>query len=216
MVKLSGTTRHRRVIAAVNPDPDDVEQSGLNAKILDLAAALARLDGAELHVVHAWQFFGEGALRSSRVGLTPAQADAIIESNRAQAFERLEQLVRENRPADIVPQVHLVRGDAALSLLRAVGELRADLLVMGTVSRTGIAGLIIGNTAETVLNRVNCSVLAVKPDGFVSPVRLPAPEEHPAAATHLEGVPRISPVVPTSLGGRAAGHGLAASATEER
>lgn len=45
---------------------------------------------------------------------------------------------------------------------------RADPIVMGTVARTGIAGLLIGNTAETILQRVNCSVLAVKPDGFVS------------------------------------------------
>ena len=43
---------------------------------------------------------------------------------------------------------------------------------MGTVSRTGIAGLIIGNTAETILRSVRCSVLAVKPEGFVSPVSI--------------------------------------------
>ena len=43
---------------------------------------------------------------------------------------------------------------------------------MGTVARTGIPGLLIGNTAETILQRVDCSVLAVKPDGFVSPVGL--------------------------------------------
>jgi nucleotide-binding universal stress UspA family protein len=47
-----------------------------------------------------------------------------------------------------------------------------DLLVMGTVCRTGIAGFIIGNTAEKVLSVVNCSVLTVKPEGFVTPVTL--------------------------------------------
>ena len=41
---------------------------------------------------------------------------------------------------------------------------------MGTVARTGIPGLLIGNTAESVLSQVGCSVIAVKPDGFVSPV----------------------------------------------
>jgi len=41
---------------------------------------------------------------------------------------------------------------------------------MGTVARTGIKGLIIGNTAEVILNGIQCSVLAVKPDGFVSPL----------------------------------------------
>jgi hypothetical protein len=45
-------------------------------------------------------------------------------------------------------------------------------MVMGTVCRTGTAGFLIGNTAETVLADVTCSVLAMKPDGFVSPVEM--------------------------------------------
>jgi nucleotide-binding universal stress UspA family protein len=41
---------------------------------------------------------------------------------------------------------------------------------MGTVARTGIKGLLIGNTAERVLQRLRVSVLATKPAGFTSPV----------------------------------------------
>jgi len=41
---------------------------------------------------------------------------------------------------------------------------------MGTVSRTGIPGLLIGNTAEVILNNLECSVLAVKPADFATPV----------------------------------------------
>jgi universal stress protein E len=43
---------------------------------------------------------------------------------------------------------------------------------MGTLARSGLDGYFIGNTAETVLQHVACSVLTVKPDGFVSPVTL--------------------------------------------
>jgi nucleotide-binding universal stress UspA family protein len=49
-----------------------------------------------------------------------------------------------------------------------------DLVVMGTVARAGIAGMLIGNTAERVLRKLPCSVLTVKPDVFVSLVRLDA------------------------------------------
>jgi universal stress protein E len=42
---------------------------------------------------------------------------------------------------------------------------------MGTLGRAGIAGLLIGNTAEKILHQVECSVMTVKPDGFVSPVK---------------------------------------------
>jgi nucleotide-binding universal stress UspA family protein len=41
---------------------------------------------------------------------------------------------------------------------------------MGTLGRTGISGLIIGNTAEAILDQLTCSVLAIKPPGFISPV----------------------------------------------
>ena len=47
-----------------------------------------------------------------------------------------------------------------------------DLIVMGTVLRTDIPGLFIGRTAEGILNTIDCSVLAVKPPGFVTPVTL--------------------------------------------
>jgi nucleotide-binding universal stress UspA family protein len=43
---------------------------------------------------------------------------------------------------------------------------------MGTVARGGIAGLLVGNTAERVLKRLSCAVLALKPEGSVSPVRI--------------------------------------------
>jgi nucleotide-binding universal stress UspA family protein len=53
-----------------------------------------------------------------------------------------------------------------------VEEEKIDTIVMGTVARVGIAGFLMGNTAETILGRVACSVLAVKPEGFVTPVQV--------------------------------------------
>lgn len=41
---------------------------------------------------------------------------------------------------------------------------------MGSVARTGIPGFIIGNTAESILGQVQCSVLVIKPDGLISSV----------------------------------------------
>jgi universal stress protein E len=45
-------------------------------------------------------------------------------------------------------------------------------VVMGTVARTGVPGFIMGNTAETILSQIDCSVLAIKPPGFTTPVTL--------------------------------------------
>ena len=48
----------------------------------------------------------------------------------------------------------------------------ADVIVVGTVGRTGIAGLLIGNTAESIFSQVESPVLAIKPEGFQTPVRI--------------------------------------------
>ena len=49
---------------------------------------------------------------------------------------------------------------------------KIDLIVMGIIFRTGVLGVLIGDTAEDVLKKVDFSVLAVKPDDFITPVKL--------------------------------------------
>jgi nucleotide-binding universal stress UspA family protein len=75
---------------------------------------------------------------------------------------------------DPLLKTHLVRGSARREIPALAKRLDADLVVMGTVGRTGIPGLLMGNTAETILQQVECSVLAIKPPGFVTPVTLEA------------------------------------------
>ena len=60
-------------------------------------------------------------------------------------------------------QVYLLKGEAGILIPALAAANEIELIVMGTVSRTGIAGLLIGNTAEKVLRQVACSVLTVKP-----------------------------------------------------
>jgi nucleotide-binding universal stress UspA family protein len=64
----------------------------------------------------------------------------------------------------------LLQGYAEQLIPQQVEKTEADLLVIGSVARTGIQGFIMGNTAEEVLSNVKCDVLTLKPDGFVSPV----------------------------------------------
>ena len=73
---------------------------------------------------------------------------------------------------DLKPHLHLIEGDPDDCIPELAMEQGIDLLVMGSVCRTGIAGFLIGNTAEEVLNQVDCSVLTLKPEGFVTPVIL--------------------------------------------
>lgn len=64
----------------------------------------------------------------------------------------------------------LIQGHAEQLIPQQLKQNQYDLLVIGSVARTGIPGLLIGNTAEEILLSIDCDVLTLKPDGFVSPV----------------------------------------------
>lgn len=169
LVRPNRARKYRRILAAVDPIAEDTAAEQLNVKILELAASLAEREGGELHVLHSWDPVFTGLLESGKGELAKKVAEAV----RDRSQEGLTALLEHaglNLPKS---QVHLVQGEAS-EAIRAFDEKNpVDILVMGTVVRTGIEGFIIGNTAEQILGQVKCSVLAVKPDGFVSPVKLP-------------------------------------------
>ncbi|MCU0303727.1 MAG: universal stress protein [Thermoanaerobaculales bacterium] len=163
--------RIRKVLAAINAATGIPSEQELNTKILELATSLARREGAETHVVHCWAVYGESLL-ASRGRMTPEELDEY----RAETL-RIHRKALEDAVARFVADGHDVRmllrkGDPGLMIPELAETLPADVVVMGTVARTGINGVFIGNTAESVLQRIGCSVLAVKPDGFSSPVSL--------------------------------------------
>ena len=164
--------KSRRIMAAVDPDPADAVRDGLNHMVMELATSLSRQDGAKLDVVNAWHLQEEGTLRTLRVRMPDDEIAAILARTEEDSAARLKALMADfDDFADILRVVH-VKGVPADVLTEHAASERIDTVVMGTLARTGVAGLFIGNTAETVLNRLNCSVLAVKPQGFVSPVTL--------------------------------------------
>lgn len=171
IVKSDEAAEYRRILAAVAPDPDDEVHSALDRKIVELASSMARREGGELHLVHAWELFGEHLLRS-RARMSDAEVDRFVRETEDRHREWLDELVDHTGLTIADSGVHLVKGQPAEAVLRVTRDLQPDLLVMGTVCRTGIPGFVIGNTAEQILDQVHCSVLTVKPDGFVSPIRL--------------------------------------------
>ncbi|MCM2369857.1 universal stress protein [Aporhodopirellula aestuarii] len=158
-----------QVVAAIDVEACDGKHLDLNRKILDFAYSIAQQDKATLHIVAAWRLWMEDSM------LHHAGADKV-ESMRREHASRVQKSLDEllqapfSKADDV--KVHLRQGSPAAVVRDVADEVEADLLVMGTVCRTGVAGLLIGNTAETVVSDINCSLLALKPDGFVSPVAL--------------------------------------------
>jgi nucleotide-binding universal stress UspA family protein len=163
----------RGVLACVNPVSDDDRDNDVAATILDLATSLAIRHGVPCHAVHAWSAPLEQIWVDSpwmRLDLADLDELAVLAEERHSS--RFNELVDRFRPQVADFSAHLRKGDPAVVITDIAEELKVEVIVMSTIGRTGIAGLFIGNTAETVLSRVRCSVLAIKPRGFVSPVTL--------------------------------------------
>ena len=67
-------------------------------------------------------------------------------------------------------QVHLSEGPADLVINRFAEKIGAGIIVVGTASHSSIAGLFIGNTAESLIENADCDVFVVKPSSFKPPV----------------------------------------------
>ncbi|MDX1692077.1 MAG: universal stress protein [Acidimicrobiia bacterium] len=162
-------TRQRAdVVAAVGPslDPDGVDRT-----LVELGSSLARRQGGAFHVVHGWRLEGESLLRSHLSGFEAAEVDAMAAGVLEDTEDRLRALLAAALPVGDEPKVHLHKGVPADVVTRVVSDVEPGVVVMGTLARTGVEGVIIGNTAERILGGISASVLAVKPDGFRSPVR---------------------------------------------
>lgn len=171
--------KYQNILAAVDFDPEapDAVEDELNTHILDLAGSIAMSDFAALHVLHVWDAPNESTIRkwsnnpqeatAAYVGGVLAGHESAFIAMRQELAARMGSAATDYLSADF----HLRRGAAATVIPETARQLQTDIVIMGTVARTGIAGLLIGNTAEAVLEQLQCSVLAVKPPGFVSPVR---------------------------------------------
>ena len=184
LVKPSTSDTYRRILAAIDVDldhpPDEIAlRHKLNIQILEMAVSLSLSDFAELHVISAWQAIGESVIDNPFISHSEARVDEYIEQTRRSFDSGLTKLINEvknknneNLGEFLNPQKHLIKGLPQKEIPILANNLKVDLVVMGTVARTGIPGFFIGNTAETILSQIKCSVLAIKPSEFVSPVTL--------------------------------------------
>ena len=159
-----------RVLAAVDALPGDALRANLNAKVLGLADSIAQLCGGELHVLNAWHAYGEAMLRGPYFRGRPGEVDSYVRETLFHHTQELEALLKRTRTALPKSRVHLLKGDAGEIIPRFCKAEKVDVLVLGTIARTGLGAALIGNTAETAVSKIECSILAVKPDGFVCPV----------------------------------------------
>ncbi len=179
LIKAKKQEGYKEILVGLRYEPKNLENERMNLQMLRMAGYLALAEFSELHVVHAWKLQHESILRSYRSKYSPADVDAMVKAEKKVRKQWLEEIIEKSLLSidfDVLsylkPQIHLVDGNADKVVPEQVKKIGAELLVMGTVARSGIAGYLIGNTAEIILNQIDCSVLAIKPEGFISPVKI--------------------------------------------
>ena len=177
IIKSTGQAPFARILAALDYDPENTATTALNRQILEISTSLALSEFCQLDIVHAWRLACESFMRSPRTTLSEAEVDEMVAEearNRRRWLERLVTTYGAKAEKDAMnylnPRLHVLNGHATQVVPTTARDVGADLVIMGTVGRTGVAGLFMGNTAENILAQLDCSVLAIKPPGFETPV----------------------------------------------
>lgn len=162
----AGEQNGLRVLAAVDPFHAEEKELGLDRRVLAAASRIAG-GGKRPQLFHAWQ---PGLAMAPAVAASPHVPTPIIRVD-PDLTERLREQ-RQHALASLadefdVPreQIHLVEGAVTDALDELVDSLGIDVVVAGGISRGRIERLIVGNTAEAILEQVDCDVVIVKRDG---------------------------------------------------
>jgi universal stress protein E len=171
LVKSSRPYRRPQIMAAVDPTHAFAKPLRLDRLILDTAAGVGTALHGTLHAVHAYpripvEILAPGAHAARAV--TPERLREAQRRSELSARAALDRLLRGTSTART--RRHALAGHPLDVIAAAARSSRCAMVVMGAVSRSGIRRILIGNTAERILDALGCDVLVVKPRGFRSPV----------------------------------------------
>lgn len=166
--------RHRneiRVAVAIDPASEGKEARELSKRLLQLSRSVADTCSGELTVISCWDDVFEEYINNYLHETPEEKLRRIFQEAESSHSDSLNDLIQQSKISG-KKTVHHVRGRPHAIIPKYIEDKGIDILVMGTVARTGISGFVIGNTAENIMQKLECSLLALKPNGFVSPVKV--------------------------------------------
>ncbi|MBQ4809892.1 universal stress protein UspE [Pseudoalteromonas luteoviolacea] len=164
LVKDQAWPEHGEIIAAVNAVSDNEQHQTLNKRIIKDALFICDLADASLSLVNTYPATPVN-IAIEIPEFNPSQYSEAVKKHHedetwslANEFNIAKEtcIVEEGLPEDVIPAIAQKKS--------------AELVVIGTVGRTGLSAALIGNTAEHVIDSLDCDVLALKPDGYKSPL----------------------------------------------
>ncbi|MEN9464378.1 MAG: hypothetical protein RL217_559 [Pseudomonadota bacterium] len=164
LVKGTQAWQHNRILACIDAtSPDDGHQL-INDNILTFAEQLSDHFDTDLHLVNAYPMVNVAFAMVPEV-TAPDDLHSYIEQQHRDACAQWARKYNVNQE-----QLHVQEGDPENVVSELTKSLGADLVVIGSVGRTGISSVLIGNTAELLMDKVTCDVLVIKPEQGVKDV----------------------------------------------
>jgi universal stress protein E len=166
LVKSRRPYEHPRILAAIDPSHAYSKPVRLDREILRCASTVARALHGSLHAIHAFDPLPIDAMAAEvPLGEAAQVIGTVTESRARAAFDRAVEgsgIPRSRR--------YLVPRHPIDAIEAAAADIGSQIVAMGAISRSGLKRLVLGNTAEKLLDRLPCDVLVVKPKRFVSHV----------------------------------------------
>ncbi len=162
-------TQFQHVLGCVDTSSEDETDSELNDNVFDLAESISQYHGGAFSILHTWSVWNAQFLRRR---MSEEEFDAIVQRSHDQVKSRFDRFLGQHGSSWHAENVHLIEGEPPLAIPSYARDTHVDLVVMGTIARSGISGMVMGNTAEQILSSIECSVLALKPANFISPIQL--------------------------------------------
>jgi len=149
LVKDQVWTDQPRFVVSVDPEHSHDKPASLDHKLIRVANTLAQVSNGSVHLYHSTHL-------PPLSGLYPIESDLKVDSRKIKDLG-----AQHNVPED---RCYVSDSDISKSLPELVTLVQASAVVMGAVSRSRLDRMLVGNTAEKVLDRLECDVLIVKPD----------------------------------------------------
>lgn len=158
LVKNHEWSDHGKILSAIDTCHDQ-QHNLLNAQVIETSIGFAELLNANLHLLNAYP--GDPLSISIGIGADEKRPRLTSATIKQAHKQEIDQLADDYHIP--VSHTHVVEGLADDALPQLADDMDAELLVIGMQGRHGMAGAFVGNTAEFLVDRLNCDILAVKP-----------------------------------------------------
>ncbi|MBF9000496.1 universal stress protein UspE [Vibrio nitrifigilis] len=164
LVKNAQWPHGASIIASVHVGSEMPAHQDLNDKMVEQLLCLSQRLDAMPYLVNAYPITPTN-ITVELPEFDPTTYTEAVRGHHLTAMKALRQkhglaqentIVQQGLPEDIIPQ--------------AAKDLNAGMCIIGTTGRTGLSAVFIGNTAEHVIDKIDCDILALKPQGYISPL----------------------------------------------